>query len=123
MQSVIKNQGLKVKIDEVTVNLFPRFGRPAEADRSSSAQMFVWGCMTNFQKISSKSTVSLSKIAFSGRKSHIADRKIADKLYGKSDENFQSPGFPHNFSKKLSPELKYGLYRRVSTSATICDKN
>jgi hypothetical protein len=38
--------------------------------------------------------------------------------------NFQSPGFPHNFAKKkYPPELKYGLYRLVSTSATICDKN
>jgi hypothetical protein len=25
--------------------------------------------------------------------------------------------------KKKSPEPKYGLYRRVSTSATICDEN
>ena len=50
-QSVIKNQGLKVKIDEVTVNLVLRSGRPAAADRSSSAQKFVWGCMRNFQKI------------------------------------------------------------------------
>jgi hypothetical protein len=37
--------------------------------------------------------------------------------------NFQPPGIPYNFAKKkTSPEPKYGLYRRVSTSATICDK-
>jgi hypothetical protein len=36
--------------------------------------------------------------------------------------NFQSPGFPHNLAKKTSPEPKYGLYRCVSTSATIFDK-
>ena len=32
-----ENQGLKVKIDEVTVDLVPRSGRPGAADRSSSA--------------------------------------------------------------------------------------
>jgi hypothetical protein len=48
-----KNQGLNVKKnDEVTVNLVPRSGRPAAADRSGSAQKFVWGCMRDFQKSS-----------------------------------------------------------------------
>jgi hypothetical protein len=44
-------------------------------------------------------TVSLSKIAVPGRKPQIADRKIADKLYCKSYENFQSPGLPHSPSR------------------------
>ena len=38
----------------------------------------------------------------------IADRKIADKLYGKSYENFQSPGFPHNFSKNYPQDSNKG---------------
>jgi hypothetical protein len=45
-----KNQGLKVKIDEVTANLVPDPGRPAAADRSGSAQKFVWDYMVGFQK-------------------------------------------------------------------------
>jgi hypothetical protein len=56
----------------------------------------------------SKSTVFLSKIAFPGRKSQIADRKIADKLYCKSYENFQSPGFPHNFSQNYPQNSNMG---------------
>jgi hypothetical protein len=42
--------------------------------------------------------VHLGKIAVPGTKSQIADRKIVDKLYGKSYENFQSSGFPHNWT-------------------------
>jgi hypothetical protein len=45
------------------------------------------------------------------------------KLYGNRMRNFQWPSFPHNFAPKISPEPKYVLYGRVSTSATICDKN
>jgi hypothetical protein len=45
-----KNQGIKVKIDEVTANLVSRSGQPAAADKSGSAQKFVWDCMVDFQK-------------------------------------------------------------------------
>jgi hypothetical protein len=65
-------------------------------------------------------TVSLSKIAVPGTKSQIADRKIADKLYGKSYENFQSPGFRHNFSKKkYRLQLKLAVWTRLDVSYNL----
>jgi hypothetical protein len=77
--------------------------------------------MGNFQFFgySSKSTVFLSKIAFSGRKSQIADRKIADRLYGKSYENFQSAGFHHNFSKNYRLQLKLAVSTRLDVSYNL----
>jgi hypothetical protein len=69
------------------------------------SMMFIKTCLTQFETLPVGNRwklelciVFLSKIAVPGRKSQIADRKIADKLYCKSYENFQSPGFPHNFS-------------------------
>jgi hypothetical protein len=68
--------------------------------------LFISTCLTQFEDLpvgdrgnQKLCTVSLGKIAVPGRKSQIADRKIADKLYCKSYENFQSRGFPHNFSQ------------------------
>jgi hypothetical protein len=69
--------------------------------------------------VASKFTVSLSKFAFPGRKSQIADRKIADKLYCKSYENFQSPGFPHNFSKNYRLQLKFAVWTRLDVSYNL----
>ena len=45
-----KNQGLKVKIDEVTVNLVPQIRAGQLQLTSGSAQKFVWGSMVDFQK-------------------------------------------------------------------------
>jgi hypothetical protein len=64
-------------------------------------------------------TVHLSKIAVPGSKSQIADRKIADKLYGKSYENFQPPGFPHNFSKHYRLQLKLAVWTRLDVSYNL----
>jgi hypothetical protein len=64
-------------------------------------------------------TVHLSKIDVSGRKSQIADRKIADKLYGKPYENFQSLGFPQNFSKNYRLQLKLAVWTRLDVSYNL----
>jgi hypothetical protein len=64
-------------------------------------------------------TVHLRKTAVPGTKSQIADRKIADKLYGKSYENFQSPGFPHNFSQNYRLQLKLAVSTRLDLSYNL----
>jgi hypothetical protein len=68
-----KNQGLKVKNDEVTANLVPRSAAGQLHLTSGSAQKFVWGCMVDFQKFSCNSefTVHFSKTAALGTKSQI----------------------------------------------------
>jgi hypothetical protein len=47
------------------------------------------------------------------------------KSYGGSYDELSEPGFPHNFApkKKRSPGPKNGLYRCVSTPATLCAQN
>jgi hypothetical protein len=47
-----KNQGLKVKIDQVTAILVIRSAAGQLQATSGSAQKFVWGCMVDFQKSS-----------------------------------------------------------------------
>jgi hypothetical protein len=73
---------------------------------ANASMLLISTCLTQFEDLpvgdrgnQKLCTVSLRKIAVPRRKSQIADRKIADKLYCKSYENFQSPGFPHNFSR------------------------
>ena len=153
-----KNQGLKVKIDEVTVDLVPRSGRPAAADRSSSAQKFLWGSMRNFQFYScnfltaphrtgirqdnavrdvsnliwgfasweamgscSKLYCRLAKNGFlvQNRRSQIAKSQID--CMGNRMRIFSHLVFLITFPKIIACSWN-SLYRRVSTSATICDK-
>jgi hypothetical protein len=63
--------------------------------------------------------VHLSKIAVPGTKSQIADRKIAVKLYGESYENFQSPGFPHNFPQNYRLQVKLTLSTGLDVSYNL----
>jgi hypothetical protein len=67
-------------------------------------------------------TIHLSKIAVPGTKSQIADRKIADKLYGKSYENFQSPGFPYNFPQNYRLQLKLAVSTRLDVNHNLYKK-
>ena len=83
--------------------------------------MGLYVCMRNFQKITSNFKIVLSSREkwFPGTKSQIADRKIADRLYGKSYENFQSAGFPHNFSKNYRLQLKLAVSTRLDVSYNL----
>jgi hypothetical protein len=79
--------------------------------------------MRNFQIIGSNSKIVLSSREkwFPGTESQIADRKIADRLYGKSYENFQSSaaGFPHNFAKNYRLQLKLAVSTRLDVSYNL----
>jgi hypothetical protein len=88
--------------------------------------LFLTICLTYFETLpvgdrgnQTLCTIHLSKIGVPGTKSQIADRKIADKLNGKSYENFQSPGFPHNFSKKYRVQLKLAIWTRLDVSYNL----
>jgi hypothetical protein len=85
------------------------------APLANASMLFISTCLAQFEDLpvgdrgnQKLCTVSLSKIAVPGRKSRIADSKIADKLYCKSYENFQSPGFPHNFSQNYPQNSNMG---------------
>jgi hypothetical protein len=72
-----------------------------------------WEMMGSCSKLSSREKW------FPGTKSQIADRKIADRLYGNSYENFQSAGLPHNFYKNYRLQLKLAVSTRLDVSYNL----